>query len=313
MITGFHDKILNILHNPLTAFEIKILQANIGYRCNMACKHCHVDAGPGRHEIMDKETMDTLLEVLKAHDIPTLDITGGAPELNPHFTYLVKGAKKAGRHVIVRTNLTILADSGFDHYPEFCSEHDIEITASLPYYLESFVNRVRGEGAFGKSIEAIKGLNRLGYGKGEGTKKLNLVYNPPGAFLAPEQKNLEDDYRKELADRYGITFDHLFVFTNMPIGRFRTNMAGLGALEKYMEKLSQSFNPATIDGLMCRHLISVGWNGKMHDCDFNQALALNMHSSYPQLIGDFSYERLRNREIQVGDHCYGCTAGQGST
>ena len=257
--------------------------------------------------------MEAILEVLKVHDIPTLDITGGAPEMNPHFTYLVKGAKKAGRHVIVRTNLTIFAENGFTGYPEFYSDYDIEITASLPYYLEGFVTRVRGEGAFGKSIEAIKGLNRLGYGKGRGAKILNFVYTPPGAFLPPEQKNLEEDYRKELADRYGITFDHLFVFTNMPIGRFRTNLEGMGALAKYREKLSQSFNPATIDGLMCRHLISVRWDGRLHDCDFNQALGLDLHISCPQHIRDFSFERLRNREIQVGDHCYGCTAGQGST
>ncbi|MGC2062886.1 MAG: arsenosugar biosynthesis radical SAM (seleno)protein ArsS [Thermodesulfovibrionales bacterium] len=309
----FSNKLSEVLKSPLNATGLQILQVNIGYRCNMACGHCHVGAGPNRAEMMEKDTVDLILAVLNNHDIRTLDITGGAPELNPHFTYLATEAKKAGCHVIVRSNLTVFFEKGFESLPEFYRKHDIEITASLPCYTERGVDGVRGEGAFRKCIEAIKLLNSLGYGNDSGGNNLNLVYNPSGAFLAAEQKSLEDDYRRELAARHDVTFDRLFVFSNMPIGRFRNHLEKTGSLGKYLKTLEDSFNPATLDGLMCRHLISVGWDGTLHDCDFNQVLGLNLNSACPQHIQDFVFERLANREIRTGDHCYGCAAGQGST
>jgi radical SAM/Cys-rich protein len=309
----FNEKISEILKAPLKAAGLQILQVNVGCRCNMTCRHCHVEAGPDRTEMMEKDSIDQVLCVLREHDIRTLDITGGAPEMNTHFAYFVTEAKKADCHVIVRTNLTIFSEKGFEYLPEFCREHDVEITASLPCYTDSGVDGIRGEGTFRKSIEALKQLNSLGYGNGSGRKKLNLVYNPSGAFLAPDQKGLEEDYRRELAARHDITFDQLFTFSNMPVGRFRNQLAKTGCLEKYQNTLEDSFNPSTLDGLMCRHLISVGWDGTLHDCDFNQVLGLSLDSACPQHIKGFVFDRLVNREIRTGDHCYGCTAGQGST
>ncbi|MBI5074343.1 MAG: arsenosugar biosynthesis radical SAM protein ArsS [Nitrospirae bacterium] len=298
---------------PLISAGLQSLQVNVGYTCNMSCKHCHVAAGPNRPEVMKKDTVDQILDVIGKYNIQTLDLTGGAPEMNPHFTYFVTEAKRVGCHVIVRSNLTIFFEKGFDYLPEFYREHNIEISASLPYYLDSSVDRVRGNGAFEKSIKAIQVLNGLGYGNGSGMRKLNLVFNPSGAFLAPEQKCLEDEYRRELGARHEISFNHLFVFSNMPVGRFRNHLEKTGTLDSYLEKLEQAFNPATLNGLMCRHLISVGWDGALYDCDFNQVLDLHMHDSCPQHIQEFDLERLLGREIHVGDHCYGCTAGQGST
>ena len=274
MTMEFKNKLSEVLKSPLISSGLQILQINVGYRCNMTCKHCHVDAGPHRTEMMGKDSVDLVLSVLKDGDIRTLDITGGAPELNPHFTYLVTEAKKTGRHVIVRSNLTVFLEKGFEHLPEFYSEHDIEITASLPYYMDSGVDRVRGEGTFRKSIEAIRCLNNLGYGDGSGIRRLNLVYNPSGTFLAPAQKCLEEEYRRELGTHHNISFDHLFVFSNMPIGRFKNYLEKKGSLRKYLKMLEESFNPSTLNGLMCRHLISVGWDGMLSDCDFNQVLGL---------------------------------------
>lgn len=313
MDKGFEERIGAAIGGPLRALAITTLQANIGYCCPMACLHCHFDAGPKRMEMMSRATMDAVLDRLQREDIPTLDITGGSPEMNPHFVYFIREAKKAGRHVIVRTNLTILGDERFAHLPAFFSSQDIEITASLPHYRKDPVDQVRGEGVFVKSITMLKKFNRLGYGSGREGKTLNLVYNPPGSILAPDQKTLEKDYRRELAEGYGISFDRLFVFTNMPIGRFKSVLERGGNYTAYMAALMQAFNPATINGLMCRHLVSVGWNGAIHDCDFNQALGLTVGSSYPQHIREFSGDRLRSREVRVGNHCYGCTAGQGST
>ncbi|MDP2156966.1 MAG: arsenosugar biosynthesis radical SAM protein ArsS [Nitrospirota bacterium] len=313
MIIEFKNKVSEVLKAHLVSAGLQSLQVNIGYRCNMACKHCHVNAGPNRPEMMERDTIDQVLAVLKKHDIQTLDITGGAPELNPHFTYLVTEAKNTGCHVIVRSNLTIFFEEGFERLPEFYCEHDVEVTASLPYYLDSSVDRVRGEGTFQKSIKAIRRLNSLGYGDGTSMRQLNFVYNPSGTFLAPEQKSLEDEYRRQLGAHYNILFDHLYVFSNMPIGRFRSHLEKTGSLEKYLKTLEDAFNPSTLDNLMCKHLISVGWDGALYDCDFNQVLGLHMHDSCPRHIRDFDHERLARREIHVGDHCYGCTAGQGST
>lgn len=308
----FEERIRETLGGSLRALDLRILQVNVGYRCNMACKHCHIGAGPTRTEAMEKVTMDRLVDLLEDRRIDVLDITGGAPEMNPHLAHLVREARKAGCHVIVRSNLTVFFERGFEYFPEFYREHDIEITASLPYYFGDSVDRVRGEGTYDKSIKALQLLNGLGYANG-GARKLNIVYNPSGAFLAPEQKCLEGEFRRELAARHGIAFDHLFVFSNMPVGRFRNHLERTGALEKYQGKLEQAFNPATLDGLMCRHLVSIGWDGTLYDCDFNQVLGLRVHGDCPGEVWDFAYEGLVQREIRVGDHCYGCTAGQGST
>lgn len=309
----FKDRIMSIRPKQLFASEVKILQVNLGYRCNMACRHCHIKAGPDRSEEMGAKTIEMVLDVLRENNIGTLDITGGAPELNPYFRYLVMEAGNIGCHVIVRSNLTVFFEEGMKDLPEFYADNSVEVTASLPYYLENDVDRVRGKGSFQKCINALILLNRLGYADGSFGRKLNLVYNPPGAFLAPEQKTLEEDYKRELRARYGITFDKLYAFSNMPIGRFREYLVRSNNLEGYMKKLIASFNPVTLDGLMCRYLISVGWDGMLYDCDFNQILGLNLNSGLPCHIKDFDYSELSHREIIVGEHCYGCTAGQGSS
>lgn len=309
---NFHEKIITSQNHPLTSREIRILQVNLGYKCNMSCKHCHIDAGPHRNEEMSRQTVDMVLKVLRENDIKTLDITGGAPELNENFKYLVLGAKNAGCRIIVRTNLTISFEDGMQDLPEFYTDNSIEVVASFPYYREGDVDRVRGNGTFHKSIKTLATLNHLGYANGSSDKRLNLVYNPPGAFLPPAQKTLEEDYKKALLPM-GVSFDDLYTFANMPIGRFRDFLLRTNNLDNYMGTLMTSFNPATIDGLMCRYLISVGWDGMLYDCDFNQILGLVVKKDYPQHIKGFDYKHLAGREIVVGEHCYGCTAGQGST
>jgi radical SAM/Cys-rich protein len=312
-IPPFRDRIREALSGTLTSGDVRILQVNLGYRCNMSCKHCHVGAGPGRHELMGKKTIGAVLAAIKTGGIGTLDITGGAPEMNPHFRYLVEEAGKAGCRVAVRTNLTIFFEDGMEYLPEFMYDHSVEVIASLPYYTETDVERVRGKGTFEKCIRALQGLNRLGYGRASGDKKLNLVYNPPGAFLPAAQKALEDDYKRELQKRFGISFDALYTFTNMPIGRFRDHLLRTGGIGQYIGKLVCGFNPETIPGLMCRQLVNVGWDGRLYDCDFNQLLGLAVQSECPQDIREFDLSRFAGRAITVGDHCYACTAGQGST
>jgi radical SAM/Cys-rich protein len=306
----FEEKVNETLAGPLTAGGIDVLQANLGYRCNMSCKHCHIDAGPDRSESMGEETAAAVLCVLENTDIKVLDLTGGSPELNPHFRSLVAGAHRIGRHVIVRTNLAILFEPGMEDLPEFFADNDVGVIASLPYYIEENVDRVRGKGAFEKSIEAMRRLNALGYGN---SRKLSLVYNPPGAYLPAAQADLEEEYRRELKKRFGLTFSDLYAFTNMPLGRFREFLARSGQLEKYMERLVDSFNSATLEGVMCRKILSVGWDGGLYDCDFNQAIGLRVNPESPQHIGDFDYELLSKRRIEVEEHCFGCTAGRGST
>jgi len=309
--TKFSDEVLRIHSHPLAAMEITTLQVNVGYRCSLACKHCHVGGGPDRTEVMDRGTVDAVLAALERSGIGTIDITGGAPELNPHFRHLVRSSRTLGKHVIVRTNLAVFFEEGMLGLPEFYRDHDVEVTASLPYYKEDNVDRVRGNGTFRKCIAALQQLNSLGYGSGG--RILNLVYNPPGAFLAPDQKTLELEYKKELWDRFRISFDRLYAFTNMPIGRFRDFLARTGNLDNYMDKLAAAFNPATTGNIMCRHLISVGWDGRLFDCDFNQVLGLGVSSGVPAHIGAFDYLALSRRSITMADHCYGCTAGAGSS
>lgn len=309
----FEEKLVQIGHWPLRALGIETLQVNVGKLCNQTCRHCHVDAGPTRTEIMTRETAELVVDVLGRHDIPTLDITGGAPELNPNFDYLVREARALGRHVMDRSNLTVFFVAGKGYLPEFLREHRVEIIASLPCYLEANVDAQRGKGVFSKSIEALQWLNRLGYGQPGTDLELNLVYNPLGASLPPPQKPLEEAYRRELGERFGIVFNKLYTITNMPISRFLLDLKRHGNYEGYMELLLQKFNPATVDGVMCRTLVSVGWDGTLYDCDFNQMLEMPLNHGLPRHLRDFDAYLLARREIRTGSHCFGCTAGSGSS
>ena len=295
------------------ASGIDILQVNVGYRCNQTCKHCHVQAGPDRQEVMSRDTIEAVLSVLREGRIRTLDITGGAPELNPCFKALVEEATAMGCHTIARSNLTMFFEQGMDDLFDLYDRHEVEIIASLPYYLEEHVDRVRGTGVFEKSITAIRRLNSLGYGFRDTKRQLNLVYNPQGAFLPPPQATLQEEYKKKLQEHFGIFFNCLYTFANMPIGRFRQFLKRTGNYDKYRGRLETSFNPDTLTGLMCRRMVSVGWDGSLYDCDFNQMLELGISEGYPRHITEFDHERLSSRKIVVGDHCFGCTAGQGST
>ena len=301
---------------PLCARELKVLQINVGKVCNQTCRHCHVDAGPDRRESMTRETVQACLDVLRQSDIPTLDITGGAPEMNPHFRWLVAEARTLGRRVIDRCNLTILVAPGYADLPEFLAQHEVEIVASLPCYLEANVDQQRGDRVFQRSLEALRKLNALGYGQPDSPLKLTLVYNPIGPTLPPNQQQLEADYRRELRARYGIEFTQLFTITNLPISRFLDDLLESGQLDAYMHKLTQAFNPATIDGLMCRTMLSVDWQGNLSDCDFNQMLGMPLASGFPKCIGELDESTLSlitNRQIVTGAHCFGCTAGTGSS
>ena len=298
----------------LRAREVTTLQINVGKRCNQACKHCHVDAGPQRTEEMSREIAEDCLDVLRRFpEIHTLDITGGAPELNPHFRYLVASARALGRHVIDRCNLTILFEPEQESLAAFLAENHIEVAASLPYYLGDRTDNQRGAGVFEKSIAGLRLLNGLGYGREESGLVLNLVYNPTGAFLPPDQAAIEADYRKELGERYGIVFNHLFTITNMPIARFRHFLERTGNYEKYLNRLADAFNPAAAANVMCRSLVSVSYDGFLYDCDFNQMLGLSLTGDKPLHVRDFDVSRLAQRMIAIGNHCLGCTAGAGSS
>lgn len=297
----------------LTASAIEILQINVGKVCNQTCHHCHVDAGPDRRESMSPETIAACLRVLAEHDISTLDITGGAPEMHPQFRELVTTARQLGRRVIDRCNLTILLAPGFEDLAEFLARHEVEVVASLPCYLEANVDQQRGDGVFEKSITALQRLNTLGYGLPGSRLQLTLVYNPVGPSLPPDQAQLEAAYRDQLRSRFGIEFTQLFTITNMPISRFLNDLLQQNRLTDYLQKLVQAFNPATVPGLMCRNTLSVDWTGRLFDCDFNQMLDLPVDLSAPATIVEFEPSRLNGRPIQTGRHCYGCTAGSGSS
>lgn len=305
-----------ILHHPvpLKAHSISTLQVNVGKVCNQTCHHCHVDAGPQRTESMSKTTMDQVLEVLaRTPQITTVDITGGAPEMNPHFEYLVEQCRTRGRKVIDRCNLTVFYVKGKAHLPRFLADHRVDIIASLPCYEEGNVDRQRGKGVFDRSITALQRLNHLGYGK-EGTGLvLDLVYNPLGPVLPPSQAELEQDFKEELGQRYGIQFNRLYTITNMPISRFRDDLIEAGQLEHYYTLLLNNFNSSAVDGLMCRSLLSVGWDGRLYDCDFNQMLDLPVQPDTQVWIHQFDLTILEKRHIVVGPHCFGCTAGAGSS
>jgi len=310
---AFEDRMLQAGQWPLRSVGIETLQVSLGKLCNQTCRHCHVDAGPTRTEIMTRETAEQVVDVLRRFHIPNVDFTGGAPELNPNFEYLVCEARALGRHVKDRCNLTVFDVPGKDHLPEFLRDHQVEVIASLPCYTEENVEAQRGEGVFAKSLAGLKRLNRLGYGKPGTGLVLNLVYNPLGPSLPPAQKGLEGSYRKKLGERYGIEFNSLYTLTNMPISRFLTGLLLQGNHERYMDLLVQTFNPATVEGLMCRTLLSVGWDGRLYDCDFNQMLDLPVNHGLPQHLRDFDAFLLARRQIRTGTHCFGCTAGCGSS
>jgi radical SAM/Cys-rich protein len=299
---------------PLRATGVQIFQVNVGKMCNQVCKHCHVDAGPDRKEIMTKETMLQCLVALENNPLlKTVDLTGGAPEMNPNFKWFVKEIKVLDRHMIVRCNLTIiLANKKYHDLPQFYKQHNIEVVSSLPFYTQDRTDRQRGNGVFVESIKALQMLNEVGYGK-EGTGLiLNLVYNPAGAFLPTSQTALEKEYRKALMDKYSVEFNNLFAITNLPISRFLDYLLQTGNYEKYMEKLVVAYNPVAAANVMCRNTISVGWDGYLYDCDFNQMLELKLSCSSNH-ISHVNLQSLHNREIIIGQHCYGCTAGAGSS
>lgn len=296
----------------LRSRTIDTLQVNVGKLCNQACKHCHVDASPKRTEIMPPQVVEACLKVLREQRIPTLDVTGGAPEMIPDFRYFVIEARKTGAKVIVRHNLTVMFEPNQTDLPEFFAENRVEVVSSLPYFLPTQTDAQRGAGVFDKSIEALKRLNAVGYGIDE-KLVLNLVYNPVGAFLPPPQAAIEADFRRELKARYDVSFNNLFAITNMPIARYLDWLRRSGNEAAYMRKLVNAFNFSTVSGLMCRNLISVDWRGFLYDCDFNQMLDLKVSGELPQTIFDFDPAALRERPIVTANHCFGCTAGAGSS
>jgi radical SAM/Cys-rich protein len=297
----------------LRAERIDTLQINVGKKCNQACRHCHVDASPLRTEQMSDAVVDASLGVLERHDeIRSLDVTGGAPELHPRFREIVSRGRALGRTVVVRHNLTVQFEPGQQDLPEFFAAQRCELVCSLPHYTEDATDRQRGHGVYARSIAALARLNAVGYGRGDGLM-LNLAANPVGAFLPPPQEDLERDTRSFLREAHGLTFDHLFTITNMPIARFAQWLRHAGLYDDYMCRLQAAFNPVTLPGLMCRSLISVGWDGRLYDCDFNQMLEIGPEPGRPATIHEFDPTALRSRHPMTGDHCFGCTAGAGSS
>jgi radical SAM/Cys-rich protein len=297
--------------------KTEVLQVNVGKLCNLTCTHCHVNAGPKRKEIMTRGTIDRIIDWLAKTDIPIVDLTGGAPEMIPDFRYFIQSVRKLQptRKIIDRCNLTILLERGYEGLAEFLAAKKVEIIASMPCYSPKNVNAQRGEGVFDQSIDALRLLNRLGYGVA-GDLPLHLVYNPVGAFLPAPQRELEADYKRELAAHFGVVFNKLYTITNLPIARFAAYLRHNGKLEEYMELLVNAFNPATVEGLMCRNTVSVGWQGEVYDCDFNQQLDMQWSrngGSRPLFLWDLDPDEVSDREIMTGDHCFGCTAGDGSS
>jgi radical SAM/Cys-rich protein len=291
---------------------LRVLQVNVGKRCNQACRHCHVDAGPTRTEIMTRRTAEEVVAAIRRLRPPVVDITGGAPELNPNFPYLVTEARAAGCRVIDRCNLTVFYVPGMERLPDFLAAQRVQVVASLPCYLEENVDLQRGPGVFRQSIDALRQLNALGYGQEDTGLLLDLVYNPVGIHLPPPQEALEEDYRRELDVRFGIRFNRLYTLTNMPISRFAAALRRAGRYKEYMSLLAAAFNPAAVAGLMCRDTVSVGWDGSLYDCDFNQMLELPM-ASPARHVRDLGFVPLDGAPVALDDHCFGCTAGAGSS
>ncbi len=294
--------------------KTEVLQINVGKLCNLTCTHCHVNAGPKRTEIMTRETIDRVIDWLAKTKIPTVDLTGGAPEMIPDFRYFIERVRalQPARKIIDRCNLTILLERGYEDLAQFLAVKKVEIIASMPCYSPANVNLQRGEGVFEASIAALRMLNRVGYAVA-GDLKLHLVYNPVGAALPAAQEKLERDFKRELATNFGIVFNNLFTLTNLPVGRFAAILRHNNRLDEYMDLLIKAFNPATMDGLMCRNTISVGWQGEVYDCDFNQQLDMQWRNGQPIYLWYVDPDKIDNREIMTGDHCFGCTAGAGSS
>lgn len=300
------------LGEPLFATGLEVLQLNLGRRCNLACVHCHVDAGPDRKEDMSRATAERCLEVMEASGAMVVDITGGAPEMSDQFEFLVRGARAAGRHVIDRCNLSILLTRPSAHLLDFLAEHEVEVVASLPHYRKLGTDRQRGDGVFDDSIEALRRLNARGYGR-DPKLRLVLVTNPVGAFLPAGQASLEAEWKRELKRAFDIDFDALFTITNMPISRYLEWLESKGQTEAYLRKLVDAYNPASVAGVMCRHTLSVGWDGRLFDCDFNQMLEIGLVDGAPAHIDHFRFDDVAHRAIATGRHCFGCTAGAGSS
>lgn len=308
---------MNAFQSQLSARQLELvrgrfetLQVNVGRKCNQACRHCHVDAAPWRTEMMAEPVSRRVADWITRHEPETVDITGGAPELNANFRFLVEAARGAGARVIDRNNLTILLEPGFEDLPDFLAERQVEVIASLPCYREENVARQRGNGVFQKSIEGLRRLNAAGYGS---VLPLHLVYNPTGPALPPPQAELEADYKEVLERDYGVRFNHLLTITNQPIGRFAEDLRQSGRWDEYLELLANSFNPAAVEGLMCRSTLSVGWRGEIYDCDFNQMLGMQLRSERPLYLWEIEPGALEGREILTGAHCLACTAGCGSS
>ncbi|MEE9493565.1 MAG: arsenosugar biosynthesis radical SAM (seleno)protein ArsS [Gammaproteobacteria bacterium] len=311
-----HDtlKQLQKTHFPaLNRTTLQTLQVNLGYRCNQSCLHCHVNAGPNRTESMSRETIDEVLTFMQRENIQQLDLTGGAPEMNPGFRYIVAAAREMGANVIDRCNLTILNEPGYEYLSDFLAEQRVEVVASLPCYLEENVESQRGKGVYASSLEAIQKLNQRGYGIRDSGLLLNLMYNPAGASLPAGQQQLEQDYKRELFARAGIVFNQLFVLANMPIQRFGSTLISKGQFDKYMQMLQSAHQDDNLDSVMCRTLLSIDWQGRVYDCDFNQMLNLPLFGDQAVYLKDLDSQTLPGADITVAGHCYGCTAGQGSS
>ena len=310
----FANKIEETGHFPLRPKKLEVLQINLGYMCNQVCEHCHVDAGPDRKEIMTRETMEQCLEVIKKTNATTLDLTGGAPEMNPNFRWFVEEASKAGiEDFIVRSNLTIIrANKKYYDLPQFFKNNKVHVISSMPHWTRGKTDKQRGDGVFDKSIKALQELNAIGYGMPGSTLKLDLVYNPSGAFLPGDQVSMEQDFKKALFEDFGIQFHNLFAITNLPVSRFLDYLIASDNYEDYMYNLVEAYNPVAVEKVMCTNTISVSWDGFLYDCDFNQMLKLKVASKV-QHISEYNEELLQNRNIIISQHCYGCTAGAGSS
>lgn len=313
-IPTFESKMKGIGLLPLKPTQLEVFQVNVGKMCNQVCQHCHVDAGPDRKEIMTKETMQLCLDAIRGTSIKTVDLTGGAPEMNPHFRWFVEELFAMGMHIIVRCNLTIIvANKKYHDLPAFFKKHKVEVASSLPYFSAKRTDAQRGEGVFERSIRALNMLNEVGYGIKDSGLILNLVYNPSGAFLPEGQDVLEPQFKKKLRDKYEIEFNELFAITNLPVSRFLDYLINTKKYEDYMNELVNAFNPQAASQVMCRNTISVGWDGFLYDCDFNQMLNLKLKDGAPDHLRDFDMGKLNQREITLNQHCYGCTAGAGSS
>ena len=311
--SGFDARLRSPGLHPLTASGIETLQLNIISRCNLACRHCHVDATPEREEIMSPDILQTCVNIAIRENIGTVDITGGAPEMHPQLPWLLQALEETGKRVIVRTNLLILLEERFRSYPELYRRSHVEVVASLPDYAAVRTNRQRGAGNFEGSLHALRALNAVGYGRAGTGLTLDLAHNPAGAYLPGNQTSLEQEYRQHLRERHGIEFNRLFVLTNCPLGRYLDFLVRSDNLADYMQTLSAAFNPSAVPNVMCRTTLSVGWDGRLYDCDFNQALRLGVSDSTVDHVGTFDFDTLAARQIVVGNHCYACCAGAGSS